>query len=357
MKNFCLRLIAFAALSFLLPGSANSAFGQEWTSANGKFKVEAKFIQLDNGEVELERKSNGKVIKVALSKLSDDDQKRARKLQEAADKKKMEMAEKKKMEMAGKKMGKSDLLEQLELKCEAGFSEMSNFGSDKDEQTPIVIKVTAIGKPAVDATQYGKLKLESFADSEGKALKPEKDKFSMDDISKTMVKVDRESSFFSSHPDDGVTIEINLPAKDQPESISKLSGTFSLMTGGTRTMEAIQELPSQYGKRVKSAALQKAGLKIKVEKPENDNGNFGVSFMVSGKTKTINRLYVGDSNKEKFESENGFSTSGFNKQMNYSFFFSEEIPEDAILYVEVVSGASVLEVPFEFSDIEVSDSK
>jgi len=103
--------------------------------------------------------------------------------------------------------------------------------------------------------------------------------------------------------------------------------------------------------------LQKAGLKIQVEKPENNDGNFGLSLNVSGKIKTINRLYVGDSNKEKLESENGFSTSGFNNQMNYSFFFSQEIPEDAVLYVEVVSGASELKIPFEFSDIEVSDSK
>jgi hypothetical protein len=44
-----------------------------WTSSTGKFTIEAEFVGVENGNVQL-RKSDGKSITVPLAKLSDDDQ-------------------------------------------------------------------------------------------------------------------------------------------------------------------------------------------------------------------------------------------------------------------------------------------
>jgi hypothetical protein len=43
-----------------------------WTSANGKFKVEAEFLEFAGGSVKL-KKVNGSVITVAFDKLSETD--------------------------------------------------------------------------------------------------------------------------------------------------------------------------------------------------------------------------------------------------------------------------------------------
>lgn len=51
---------------------------RKWTSADGKFSVEAKFVKLDGNNIVLLRKDNGKEIKVPLNKLSASDQAHAR---------------------------------------------------------------------------------------------------------------------------------------------------------------------------------------------------------------------------------------------------------------------------------------
>jgi hypothetical protein len=71
--NTILRLVAFLAL--VLPGSC-LVFGIEtrtWKTSDGKFSVEAEFIDATQTEVTLRRSDNGKVVKVPIHKLSDAD--------------------------------------------------------------------------------------------------------------------------------------------------------------------------------------------------------------------------------------------------------------------------------------------
>lgn len=51
-----------------------------WTDTTGKFKVEAAFVKLEDGKVELKRKDNGKTLSLAIEKLSKTDAELAKKL-------------------------------------------------------------------------------------------------------------------------------------------------------------------------------------------------------------------------------------------------------------------------------------
>ena len=64
-------LILFSAIVFLFPAVA-TLLAREWSSADGKFKVEAEFVALRNGKVVLEKK-NGEIISVPLERLSEAD--------------------------------------------------------------------------------------------------------------------------------------------------------------------------------------------------------------------------------------------------------------------------------------------
>ena len=50
-----------------------------WTSADGRFHVEAELVKMVAGVVHLKRKDNGQVIQVPVDKLSEEDQKFLRK--------------------------------------------------------------------------------------------------------------------------------------------------------------------------------------------------------------------------------------------------------------------------------------
>ena len=325
----CLSLVAFAT----------PAFGQSWSSANGKFKIEAEFVQVEGDRVQLKKDSNGKLIWVELNKLSAADQKRAKRLQKKADKETSQES----------KPDKNELLDQIKLECTAELKE-SDFNG---EEAQVVVSVTASGPPAAEALRYGKIKLVKFTDGEGKKLDAEKDRFSINDISKSFEKIER-GSMFANHPDDGVAIEFKLPADVRPAVIGEISGTFSILTGGERSIESMSELSKQFGKTIKNPALKKAKLKIEVEEPSTDNDTYGMSFNVSGNLKSLNRIWIGDADQKELEEQQGSSNSSYGKKANFAFFFGSDVSDTAVLHVETVEGAIEVKVPFEFSDIEVS---
>ena len=71
-------------LPLILFAFATPAFAQSWTSAGGKFTIEAEFVQLKDGKVQLKKDSDGELIWVELEKLSADAQKQAKRLQTEA---------------------------------------------------------------------------------------------------------------------------------------------------------------------------------------------------------------------------------------------------------------------------------
>ena len=79
-----------------------------------------------------------------------------------------------------------------------------------------------------------------------------------------------------------------------------------------------------------------------------------MSFNVSGNLDSLNRIWVGDADEEKLEEQQGSSNSSFGKKANYSFFFTGDVSEAAVLHVETVEGAVESKILFDFSDVEVA---
>src|SRR5215212_8477284 len=65
LRDACLILLVGCAFT-------SSALAREWTSSNGKFKIEAEFVAVKNGKVVLE-KPDGTYASVPLDKLSAED--------------------------------------------------------------------------------------------------------------------------------------------------------------------------------------------------------------------------------------------------------------------------------------------
>lgn len=78
------RVLAAGITVFLLGTFLSLAIAQEtrrtWTSKGGKFKLEADFVRIEEGEVVLKQAKDGKIIKVKLANLSPEDVKAAEKL-------------------------------------------------------------------------------------------------------------------------------------------------------------------------------------------------------------------------------------------------------------------------------------
>jgi hypothetical protein len=70
--------VAPAAVPTFEPVTESDPDQRTWTSADGKFSVEAEFLSYGNDKVKL-KKADGKVIDLPKDKLSDDDQEWLRK--------------------------------------------------------------------------------------------------------------------------------------------------------------------------------------------------------------------------------------------------------------------------------------
>lgn len=70
-------LLVVALLAFLCAATANASAGEPrvWKSADGKFSIEAKFVDVENDVVRLSRTDNSKRLSVPLKKLSQSDRK------------------------------------------------------------------------------------------------------------------------------------------------------------------------------------------------------------------------------------------------------------------------------------------
>ena len=71
-----IRTVAVAAL--LISFVAITALARTWTDSTGTYKIEGEFVKLSDGKVEI-RRDDGKLIRIPLDKLSEDDRKFARK--------------------------------------------------------------------------------------------------------------------------------------------------------------------------------------------------------------------------------------------------------------------------------------
>lgn len=124
---------------------ASSARGQErvWTTDNGNFKIEAAFIEALDGNVKL-RKSDGRVIKVPLSRFSKVDQNYLNKLSSGGSS--TSSGSTTKSDGSGLKgsgtKGSSSKLPDLNVSGQAQWSQDQSFNSDGKEEGTLFLYST-----------------------------------------------------------------------------------------------------------------------------------------------------------------------------------------------------------------------
>lgn len=334
---------------------ADTALFDTWTSADGRFTVDAEFVQLKDGKVQLKRNDNQKLIWVALTDLAEKDRAKAKQLADSQSSDPETTDDGKTSAVNLKK-----LRDQIKVSSELKFDDMIRMNADGEEEPKrLKVLVVAKGDPAATAFRYGKVSVDEFVDDQGEKLEVIKDDFTNDDISKDLLVIDRDDSFFSNHPKDGVAVELLVSGKDLPKTIKQLSGEFTIETGGDRSIVALKDLTKMFGKELMDEGLSKRGIKVELMKQSGngDGDSQQLSFSVSGSLEKIVKVFVGDQNKKPLEQQNGSSTGGFGNQMSYGFYFDGEVPANATLYVEVVDNPVQLKVPFDFKNLKVPTAR
>ncbi|MEL7497237.1 MAG: SHD1 domain-containing protein [Planctomycetota bacterium] len=335
---------------FCLLMSSTSLLADTWTSANGQFKIEAQFLQLKDGRVQLKRDDNQKTIWVDLDKLSKADQAKAQRLAKGADEQPMTQGDK----PSPKKSEPADLLKSIKLTAKAQFEEFAEFDENgKELPKNLKVIVTAKGKPAATAFLYGKLKLDDLVDGDGNKIKLKSNKFSFNDITKELVKIDRGDDFFSSHPKDGVAVELVIPGDSVPKKIATAKGSFKISTGGERELIKFENLESFKGGKLENKSLKAAGIQADAE-IKSEQGGTNLSVNLKGKLTQISMFIVGDPKQNELDEQNGFSSSGDDNFYNHSFYFdAKELPKNTTLFIEVVNNPVQLDIPFDFENIKM----
>lgn len=317
------------------------SFSQErtWTDKSGKYKVEASFIRIVDGQLKLKRLDNKKEIFVPLSRLSAEDQAAAKNM------------------MARLNLNPNDekpttSKKSLKLKAEVKLSNFIELGDDKKNTAPnIELLVTATGKEAQNAIEIGFLKLTEIVDNSGGNLQLKKPLSDFFDKSKKYEKIsDRGDDFFDEHPLDGVrcTFEIIRPSK-KTTSLKQIKGSFKIRTGGKREIIKVEKAISNLGK-VKSSKLSDLNIEATIKRPNTDS----LEINLNGNDLTsAYRVAVLDPNGKKLKAQNGSSWGGYNKSMSYTYSFNRAIPADATVFIFLAYGTVEKEIPFLFSNLKI----
>lgn len=329
--SYSMSLLSLILLAWVL--SCSTVVADTWTSASGKFKIEATFVQLKDGKIQLKRDDNGKLLWVELAKLSKADRKKANRLATN--------------DSGLSRAAPAGLAQQVKVAVKMKLDE--HFPSRR----AMKFSITAMGEPAADAFLYGKFKFKKFLDASGKAVVYEEDTFGFAEMSKSMETVKRDGPI-DHHPKAGVAFDFEIEPEDLPQTISLVNGEFQLATGGTRSVVKVTNIASMINKKVQDKLLKKARIKVAVANPPSSNRGVGIMFVVSGKRETMTSLRVLDEAGEAFEEHTGTGTTTSNGVVDYEFYFAgNELPDGATLYIELVENPETIKVPFEFKNLDV----
>lgn len=329
--NYPISLLSLILLVAIL--SCSTAVADTWTSASGKFKIEASFVQLKDGKIQLKRDDNDKLLWVELAKLSKADQEKANRL--AAN------------DSDSSPTKPEGLAQQVEVAVKMELDE--HFPNRR----AMKFSITATGEPAADAFLYGKFKFKKFLDASGQAVVYEEDTFGFREMSESMETVNRDGPI-DHHPKAGVAFDFEIEPEDLPQKLSLIKGEFQLATGGTRSIVKVENIASMINKKVQDKLLKKARIKVAVANPPSSNRGVGIMFVVSGKRETMTSLRVLNEDGEAFEEQTGTGKTTSNGIVDYEFYFAGgELPDGATLYIELVENPETIKVPFEFKNLDV----
>ena len=420
-KSFACFVFASCLLIALIAPSA-AVFGQtSWTSAGGTFKLDAEFVQLKDGRVQLKKSANDELVWVDMDQLSEKAQKQARRFHSEAQaahreaKKaakaaaeaaaiaaaKAEAEETQTPRMLGRPIVSAqaprramDLAKNepvpnygsatkqptntmpaktMPTKSAVGegltaYADVrkAQFGGDRG-WTQVVVAINMTGDAAAEALKYGKIELTEFVDEAGRPIEPEKSRVGVADITKSYLRVYRDLTSTKTnlvHPKDGLLVDVRVPANTKPLEIRRLVGKFSIITGGERITDSVDNLNGILGQAVESEMLKGLGVKAEMgEKIEKHTSKlsrtpidfFDLTFTLTGNYKSLDRVWIGDAERQQLEGLDGEGDTGVvDGKQTWRFTFTDESAiEKAVLYFESNDGESEMEVPFEFSDLKV----
>ena len=312
--------------------STTDAQSRQWSSSTGKFKVEAELIKVDDGKITLKRADNGKVITVALSKLSKADQEYIASME------------------GGGSTSKSGSGTKNTAASEAKVTAKAVWSTPKfvdgKQEFDLQLELICKGKAAAEAIEYGMLQVDSVKDSSGNDIEIKKADFR--DVTEEYEKVDRQDQFFAKHPKNGVRLTVDLTADASAGKLNDVSGKFKLKTGGEQSKIKLDNVAEMADQEVENAELADLDVKAEIKVDGAD-----LRFELDGQHQSIFKVEAVGSNGKPHPKQNGSGSGGGGSLFQYFFHFEDEVPKNISLVIHVVKNLEELEIPFQATNLKI----
>jgi len=379
-------LIVVFLFGVLLVSLQSVAVGQQrtWSSKSGKFSVKGTFVEQGGGNVKLERADNGKIIEVAINKLSKKDRDHLRGLADAAngsttkgsttkgsatkgsDKKgsatkgsdtKGSATKGSSSKGSGTKGSDTKAAGSgTKVSGKAQWTEFPMFDKDgKEEPRDLELVIEAESPAAANAIEYGMIQLSKCETDLGK-IEIKKSEFSFTDPFQEYVKVTRsDNEFFSEHPDGGVRLTLKFAHPEQVlKKFTTVEGEFKIKTGGSRDVIQIEQAASKSGQKFEHEQLDSLGVEATIEVDGNT-----LRFQITGELDAIYevRLVTKDGDKPDDLMGNGWAGSDDTKSFDFQFGKAGSIGDDLVIELGIAEGLEEQVVPFKLENLRIPASK
>ena len=401
------RFVIVLLFGVLLVSLQSIAVGQQrtWTSKSGKFSVDGTFVEQSGGNVKLKRADNGKVISVAIDKLSKADRDHLRGLAAAAKGSATKGSGTKGSATKGsdtkgsatkgsatkgsatkgsatkgsatkgsdtkgsatkgsdtkgssskgsgtkgsdtKAMGSG-----TRISGKAQWSNVSMFDEDgKEEPRDLELLIEAESPAAANAIEYGMIQLSKCETDLGK-IEIKKSNFSFSDPSQEFVKVTRsDNEFFNDHPKGGIRLTLRFAHPEQAlKQFTTVEGEFKIKTGGSRDVIQIEQAPSKSGQNIEHEKLDSLGIEATIEVDES-----ALRLKLTGELDAIYeaRVVTKDGDKPDGFMGNGWSSSGDMKSFDFQFEDEDSIGDDLVIELGIAENLEEQVVPFKVENLRI----
>ena len=224
-----------------------------------------------------------------------------------------------------------------------GAAEGQRFSFDRPG-LKLVIEVQ--GEDVARASHFGMFELESAVDNTGDKLKLNDDALGFHDFRREFVAIYRAQMFLGEDNPPKDLIRIELPLESPARAAEKISLRGKLQLKKVETVDVV--VPTAPGD-VKHEQLDKLGLKLKIVKPEQENG---LAYEVSGKLESLNEAQVVDAQGKPIETM-GSSSSSDGDTLHRDIYLEKPVPADAKLKLSLVTKAENVPVNFELKDVKL----
>jgi hypothetical protein len=202
------------------------------------------------------------------------------------------------------------------------------------------------GEDVAHASHYGLLELAGASDDKNTPLKLNEDALGFHDLRKEFVEIDRDQMFFGEDNPPKDTIRIELPFDTPARSVLTVSVRGKLQLKKIQTVDV--QVPTTPGE-VKDEQLAKAGVKLTIVKPEEENE---FAYEVSGKLDNLFETQVIDGQGKPVETM-GRSRFGGDESMHCNINLTKPCPRDAKLKLTLVTKAENVPVTFDLKDLKL----